>query len=957
MRIGGGIVGGQRKEHCGMASGNPLEKLALASTAESDPPSSARSLNGGAVPAPSEAAQTLPVPDEAPEDRGPPHADAPAVPRTTGTPGRPPGTAGLGRFEELLEGQGEILDFIAAGASLDLALEHIALFVERIARPARCSIHLLDDEAKVLHHSAAPSLPRDYVRMIDGLEINPDTSPCHAAAFHRARIAVADLEAEERWPKYCELSLAKGLRAICTKPILDRRGQVLGILALHYKEPHRPDAGDHRLMDAMASLTAFGIESVGRERALESANERFVSLAASIPGVVYQRLVTPDGDIRYTYISEGTKDLFGVSAEEVLADPQALFDCHGPEYRATFRERLLEASRKLEMWDVEAQIITRDGEEKWTHAIARPHRLPNGSVLWDGVILDATRIKKAEFAAALTARRTRKVIVESISQGFVLFDPDDRLVICNSIYSELYPGLENVAVPGASYQAIARAEIERSKDGTVGGSTETALFERMVNHELPESSAERRISGDRWILIHERRTFDGSTAIVHSDVTDLKRREKELRLAKAQLECTNTELGQTNSQLDIALSNMTQGLCLLTAEQKIALSNRRYAEIFGLSQDLARPGITVHDQMHHSFGQGIVDSPETKLLVEERLRQAASRARCTFYLSFADGRVIEVIHQPLDDGGAVETFADVTEEWRTRQALRESEERMREKVGELLETRQHLMRKGEELKEVAANLAAARDEAQAANRAKSEFLANMSHELRTPLNAVIGFSEVMIREVFGSLGSQRYMDYAEDIHSSGSHLLGLINDILDLSKVEAGQLKLRDQAVTICDILTACQKLVQDRAEQAGVLLSISCPVDLPKLRADELKLKQIFLNLLSNAVKFTPSEGTVSVTAQRAKDGGIVVSVADTGIGIDPNDMPLILEPFQQIASPLSRKYEGTGLGLPLVKGLTELHGGSLHLESTEGEGTTATVRLPADRVIAAPGQQPCRK
>jgi len=910
-----------------------LKKFTPANAAEPEQGSSAHSLNGDGVAASSRSTAS---------------SAATALEAL-------PDAFGASRFDDLLQGQSEALELIASGASLDLVLRHIALLVERIAQPALCSIHLLDPEAKVLRHGAAPSLPADYARIIDGSEIGPDGSPFHAAAFSRIRIDVANLEADDRWPEFRGLALASNLRATCAQPILDRADQVLGVLALHYRQSHQLVVGDYRLMDAMASFTAFGIESVGRERALESANKSFASLAASIPGVVYRRLVTPDGDIRYTYISEGAKDIFGVSAEEVLANPQALFDCHGPEYRATFRERLLKASRELSMWDVEAQIITRDGEEKWTHAIARPHRLPDGSVLWDGVILDATRIKKAEFATALAASHTRKVIVESISQGFVLFDPDDRLVICNSVYLELDPGLRQFAVPGASYEAIVRAEIERSGTGASGESLEAMVFERLANHELPESSAERRLSGNRWILVHERRTFDGSTAIVYSDVTDLKRREKELELAKAQLESANTELGQAIGQLNIALSNMTHGLCLLDAEQKIILSNRRYAEIFGLAHDLAKPGITVRDQMLSSFSAESDGNPEAKLLVEERLRQAASRARCTFYLNFTDGRVIEVIHQPLDDSGAVETFADVTEESRTRKALRESEERMREKVIELLETRQRLMRKSEELKDLAGNLATARDEAQAANRAKSEFLANMSHELRTPLNAVIGFSEVMIREVFGAIGSERYKDYAEDIHSSGSHLLGLINDILDLSKVEAGQLKLRDQVVTVSDVLTACQKLVQDRAEKARVTLSISCAEDLPKLRADELKLKQIVLNLLYNAIKFTPAVGRVSVTAQRAKDGGIVFLVTDTGIGINPKDMPRILEPFQQIASPLSRKYEGTGLGLPLVKGLAELHGGSLRLESAEGKGTTAAVYLPAARVIGSPDRRPC--
>ncbi len=940
-----------------MASGTPLEKPAQDSAAETG------QRNGGPLPH-----------DDGPVARGQPAAASAATDerqigqalgnpkRLVGrsradAPVRPPETSGVDRFDALLRSQSEILDLVVTGTSLVLALERISLQVERNAQPALCSIHLVDPEGLVLLHGAAASLPADYLRLLDGPAVGPEANPCHGAARRRERITAANLGAESRWPEYRQRALANNIRAVCARPIVDPQGEVLGVLALHYKAPHQPDAHDHQVMDAMASLTGFAIRHEKRERSRRSADQRFASLAETIPGVVYQRLVTPDGDIRYTYISEGAKDLFGVPAEEVMADPQALFDCHGPEYRATFRERLLEASRKLEMWDVEAQIITRDGEEKWTHAIARPHRLPNGSVLWDGVILDATRIKKAEFAAASAAHRTREVIVDSISQGFVLFDPEDRLVICNNIYLDLYPGLRQTAVPGASYRDIARAEIRHGSVGASDQPPEAMVFERLTNHERPESSVERRLSGNRWILIHERRTFDGSTAIVYSDVTDLKRREKELEQAKTQLERANTNLEQANCQLDIALSNMTQGLCLVDAEQKIVLSNRRYAEIFGLAAELAQPGITLRDQMISSLGGMNNNTGDAKSFLEERLRQAASRVRCTFYLNLADGRVIEVIHQPLDDGGAVETFADVTEQSRTQNALREGEERMREKVAELLDTRQRLMRQGEKLKEVAANLATARDEAEAANRTKSEFLANMSHELRTPLNAVIGFSEVMIREVFGSLGSQRYMDYAEDIHSSGSHLLGLINDILDLSKVEAGQLKLRDQVVSVCDVLTACQRLVQQRADKTGVTLSISCPAELPNLRGDKLKLKQIFLNLLSNAIKFTPKDGRVHATAHRAGDGGILVSVTDTGVGISEDNLSMVLEPFQQIASPMSQKYEGTGLGLPLVKGLVELHGGQLWLESTEGEGTTATIYLPAERVIEIPAQMPKAK
>jgi signal transduction histidine kinase len=241
----------------------------------------------------------------------------------------------------------------------------------------------------------------------------------------------------------------------------------------------------------------------------------------------------------------------------------------------------------------------------------------------------------------------------------------------------------------------------------------------------------------------------------------------------------------------------------------------------------------------------------------------------------------------------------------------------------------------------------ARDESELANRSKTEFLANMSHELRTPLNAIIGFSEIMRDELLGPLGDRRYSQYARDIHGSGAHLLEIINDILDLSKIEAGKHELIEETVELPAIVKSCLMLLGERARSAEVRLEQRLPEDLPALRADPRKLKQVMLNLLTNAVKFTPSGGTVAVTAEQLPGGGISVSVIDTGIGIDPDDFAKVLAPFGQVDSGLGRKYEGTGLGLPLSRGFIELHGGSLELDSTPGEGTTVTVTLPKERVL----------
>ena len=245
-------------------------------------------------------------------------------------------------------------------------------------------------------------------------------------------------------------------------------------------------------------------------------------------------------------------------------------------------------------------------------------------------------------------------------------------------------------------------------------------------------------------------------------------------------------------------------------------------------------------------------------------------------------------------------------------------------------------------------LASARDEATHANRAKSEFLAHMSHELRTPLNAINGFSEIIKDEMFGPV-APRYREYAADIHRSGMHLTALINDILDLSKIEAGKIEVRDDVVAPAELVEAGIRLVRDRAHKAGLALRIDLPRDLPRLRADERQVKQILVNLLTNAVKFTPPKGEVTVSVRVTADGGLDFAVHDTGIGIAAEDIPRVLEPYGQVGAVRNHNPEGTGLGLPLVKKMAELHGGEFKLDSTLGVGTTATVTFPAKRVIAA--------
>ena len=280
--------------------------------------------------------------------------------------------------------------------------------------------------------------------------------------------------------------------------------------------------------------------------------------------------------------------------------------------------------------------------------------------------------------------------------------------------------------------------------------------------------------------------------------------------------------------------------------------------------------------------------------------------------------------------------------------LENFEKLVAERSAQLRLSNEELKREIAERKRTEEALLAAKEAAELANRSKSEFLANMSHELRTPLNAIIGFSEMIKTATFGPVGSPKYREYATDIYGSGQHLLNVITDILDISKIEAGKLELHEEPVDVPEAVESCLMLVNERAENAGLTLEIEIADDLPPLRADERKLKQILINLLSNAVKFTPEGGTVTTRVWYHRDDGYVFQVADTGIGIAPDDIPKVLAPFGQVDSTLARKYEGTGLGLPLTKSLVEMHGGSFDLQSEPGVGTTVTARFPAGRIVS---------
>lgn len=273
--------------------------------------------------------------------------------------------------------------------------------------------------------------------------------------------------------------------------------------------------------------------------------------------------------------------------------------------------------------------------------------------------------------------------------------------------------------------------------------------------------------------------------------------------------------------------------------------------------------------------------------------------------------------------------------------------RVRRSRDEALRWASEMARTSEEIADREAQAQEAKRVAEVANHAKTEFLANMSHELRTPLNAVIGFSELIAEEVMGPVGSEVYKEYSRDIRASGEHLLEIINEILDLSKIEAGRMTLDEQAFAVERVVASSLRLVRERANANGIALTSEVAPAMPDLRGDERMIRQMMTNFLSNAVKFTPENGKVHVRARCLDDGSIEISVSDTGIGMSPEHMETAMLPFRQVSSSLARKHEGTGLGLPLAKAFIDLHGGKLDVDSELEVGTTVRVTFPAARSI----------
>ncbi|WP_420338199.1 PAS domain-containing sensor histidine kinase [Roseibium sp.] len=385
-----------------------------------------------------------------------------------------------------------------------------------------------------------------------------------------------------------------------------------------------------------------------------------------------------------------------------------------------------------------------------------------------------------------------------------------------------------------------------------------------------------------------------------------------------------------------AIETISEAFVLWNTRNELVICNSNYQSLHNLPPSAVKPGTPYKDVL-----AAAENGPASPQPVQLSKRQGGPEG--SYEAQLEDGRWLQISERRTKDGGFVSVGTDITALKKHEERLTESEKRLKATVTDLQRSRKILEVQTRQLSEMAEKYQEEKTRAEAANQAKSEFLANISHELRTPLNAIIGFSDIMTQEMFGPLGTDRYADYCKDIYSSGTYLLNVINDILDMSKIEAGRMSIETEVVNASEAAEDAARIITGAASEKNIVISADVADNL-HVDVDKRALKQVLLNLLANAVKFTPDNGTVTLKA-RPRGDRVRFEVADTGIGISERDIERLAKPFVQVENQFTKTHQGSGLGLAIARSLVELHGGKLDIESEVKKGTIVSFSLPLAR------------
>ncbi|WP_448202451.1 PAS domain S-box protein [Azospirillum sp. sgz302134] len=550
----------------------------------------------------------------------------------------------------------------------------------------------------------------------------------------------------------------------------------------------------------------------------------------------------------------------------------------------------------------ELRVRTRDGGWRWVELHGVATRGADGRRLdLHGTMIDITERKRSEEALRWSERRFHD-FADAASDWFWEMDADLRFTYFSERMSDL--------LGGEADDFVGKTREELAAEAADDPKWRRHLADLKAHRPFRDFEyAHRNGDGDlRYILTSGKPVFSAEGTFlgyrgVGTDVTERRRAEAVLRETQARAHRAEEILAD-------AIESLSEGFILLDADRRFVMCNRRYRELYPTLVPHLVPGAPYAALMRRFYETDSDLTPEQgEAIIAARLKAGVDQ-----YVGeqrTLSGRWTRISDHSTKDGGIVGIRTDVTLEKQQEEALR-----------------------------------AAKEAAEAASRSKSTFLATMSHELRTPLNAIIGFSDLLATEFSTGEAEPVLAEYVEDIRRSGRHLLGLINDILDVARFEAGRLELNEEPLALDRIVDMTLRMTLHAFDSHGLHLNVSMPSPAPTVLADRRRLNQVLINLLSNAVKFTPAGGRVGIAVTEGVDG-LDIAISDTGIGIGPDRLPQVGQPFVQLDEPLARRYPGTGLGLHISRALVEQHGGTLLIDSAPGVGTTVTVRLPKARLL----------
>ena len=811
--------------------------------------------------------------------------------------------------ELLLKLQNAILERIAKSEPLTEILDDLLRAMELRLHNAICSILICDREGK-LYGCSAPHLPDTYLHAFDGTRMGEGLGSCGTAAFRQETVIVADIATDPLWQNLKEFALAQGLRACWSVPIVASDGQILGTFGVYHREIHTPTEPELSVATLAANIAGIAIERQQATQALEQLNQaleakveqRTAALRASEERWQLVLKGTNDGiwdwDIRTdkTFYSSRWKQMRGFTDEEIGDSAEEYSSrIHPDDFDRVIAAVEDHFAGRTEFYEAEYRTQCKDGTYIWILDRAQALRDESGQVVrMSGAEKDITQRKQAEHRYAALAA----------AAPVAIFRCDDRFnhIYVNDRWSEMTGRPIESALGNGWMDALHPDDRDRLLARWVEMYAQASPGTKVLNggegrHLRPDGSI-------NWFYVQVAREMDADGRVIGyigtlTDISDRKRIEAELAESEAKFRRL------VEGANDLIWSQDQTG--------RFTYLSPQFQTLFGWepSEWIGRSFIEL---VHPDDRSWVIPDYQQDVHLKQKSHSPEFRHRCR------DGHYIwvRVSATPIlnSEGASIGRQGILTDISDRKQAEAMMERQL-------------------------AAIEAANGELARATRLKDEFLANMSHELRTPLNAILGMAEGLQEGVFGGI-SDRQRRSLQTIEQSGSHLLELINDILDVAKIEAGQIELECSAVSVTHLCQSSLAFVKQQIFQKRIRLETQLPAQLPNLLVDERRIRQVLINLLNNAVKFTLEGGQICLEVSQLAPDCLRIAVSDTGIGIASENIEKLFQPFIQIDSALNRQYEGSGLGLALVKRLVELHGGKVELTSELGAGSCFAIELP---------------